>query len=487
MEGLSEFSIAHAAEQAPEHPFVVRGERQWSYAELARRVEALLASQAGCELSNPSAHHRPIALVATNDLQTLVRCLAAFELGRPLLLLHPRWSEHERAGVLARAGLSEPLATGEEASASGRDIAGATPAAPALPDPALLAIVFTSGSSGTPKGVMLTRAALAAAARASAANLGWRAQDRWLLSLPLAHVGGLSILTRCLAARATVVLPTDCAAPFDARRFAAEVARSSTTLLSLVPTQLKRVVEAGVACPPSVRAVLVGGASLTQALRRRAQALGWPLLSTYGMTETGAQVATERYRALPTRTLGGAAAAAGSPEQSERPDGVCGPPLEGIELRIAPHGVIEVRSPTLFSGYFPDEPAPLDARGWFRTNDLGQRLENGELRVLGRVDDVIISGGENVHPQQVEQVLLGLPGVTGACVFGLPSEDWGELVAAAVVSEQLDLAGLRAEARVALGPIKCPKRWLLVENLPLNPNGKLDRQRARTEFGPRCQ
>lgn len=475
---MNPLSVSGAAADAPDRPFVVRDGQTWSFADVAQRVNALLSQVASS--GEPTADlARPVVLVATNELRTLIRCLAAFELGRPVLLLHPRWSDAERRAVLQRAGVSD-----KELQLEVDRLTLAERLGPAFAAADPLAVVFTSGSSAAPKGVVLSRRAFTAAAHASAENLGWRPNDRWLLSLPLAHIGGLSVFTRCLAARTAVVLPTRAGTSFDPNRFVEEVERTATTLLSLVPTQLKRVVERRLRCPRSVRAVLIGGASLTEALREKGRALGWPLLTTYGMTETCSQVATERY----ARTCAANTAfPSANSEQMGRPNGICGPPLDGVEVRVTPQGLIEVRSPTLLSGYFPSEPAPLDDAGWFRTNDLGELLSNGELRVLGRADDLIISGGENIHPQQVEQGLLSLPGVSGACVFGLPSEDWGQVVAAAVVGEQLDLTRLRAQARALLGPIQCPKRWLLVEVLPLNPNGKLDRRRAQKELGPQCR
>ncbi|MCZ7685002.1 MAG: AMP-binding protein [Sandaracinaceae bacterium] len=275
----------------------------------------------------------------------------------------------------------------------------ADPCAPAV-------IVFTSGTSGVPKGVCLSRAALVAATEAHAAALPWMERDRWLLAMPLAHVGGLLVVLRCLAARRAVVLGPD---RFEPRALLEAAARGEATLMSLVPTMLERLLPAPP--PPSVRAVLLGGAACPPELLARGAPPAGRCSPTYGLSECTAQVCTQR--------LGG-----------ERARGV-GPPLPGIEVRVR-EGVIEVRGPTRMDGYL-DEP-PLAREEWVRTGDLGALDGEGLLLVFGRADDVIVTGGENVDPLAVEEALRAHPEVDAACVVGVDDVRWGQAVVALIVA-----------------------------------------------------
>ncbi|HPS79130.1 MAG TPA: fatty acid--CoA ligase family protein, partial [Thermoanaerobaculaceae bacterium] len=238
------------------------------------------------------------------------------------------------------------------------------------------------------------------------------------------------------------------------------------TLVSLVAPMLGRLVEAGEVLP-SLRAVLLGGGPCPTGLVRAARAAGWPVLATYGLTETCSQVATQ------------------VPGEVADPDDVAAPPLPGVELRIA-EGRIQVRGEMLMAGYFPrgrhDEPFTDD--GFLATGDLGAIDGRGCLRVLGRADDLIVTGGENVSPVEVEEALLRCPGVTQALVFGAPTEPWGQVVAAALVpGQEGPLPGQRlGEALGGLAPFKRPRLVAWVPELPLGTNGKPDRRRAAAEL-----
>jgi O-succinylbenzoic acid--CoA ligase len=236
------------------------------------------------------------------------------------------------------------------------------------------------------------------------------------------------------------------------------------TLLSLVPTQLGRLLalEPLWEPPRHLRALLLGGAAAPVALLDAARARGVPVLTTYGLTEACSQVATQ---------------APGTPCSAAEG---AGRPLPGIGVRVV-DGEIQVRGPTLPSGYVGGDPPPLTADGWLRTGDRGWLDAEGRLHVLGRAGDVIVTGGEKVHPLEVERVLEAFAGVTAACAVGVRDPVWGQRVVALVVAQagsNLDLADLWRWTREKLATFKRPRRMALVGELPLSPGGKLDRAAA---------
>lgn len=451
---MTTLSVLDAAREAPDRPALVIGPRTLTFADLARGVQRAMAA-----LTEQGAPFRDgwLSIVGTSDPETIQTVLAAIELGQPLALVHPRLTQPERNALIesiaSRLHLDLPLSP-------------SLPPPPSLP----LALLFSSGTTGRPKGVVLSRGAFLASAEASAANLGWRDDDRWLLGLPIAHVGGLSILTRCLIARRTVVVPEPTARGerLDAATLASEIERHRVTLVSLVPTQLEWLL-AGESWrpPPHLRAVLVGGAAARPALLARAADRGVPVLTTYGLTEACSQVTTQ---------------AAGTVNRGELGSGA---PMKGTEVRIV-DGAIQIRGPALLSGYFPgDGTSPLDGEGFLHTDDLGRIDEHGHLHVLGRRSDLIITGGENVHPSEVEGVLERFPGVAEACVFGVPDDTWGQVVAAAIVPAHpgaVDLGALAVHLRSSLAPHRRPRRIALVGSLVTTPAGKLDRRATATRY-----
>jgi O-succinylbenzoic acid--CoA ligase len=295
------------------------------------------------------------------------------------------------------------------------------------PDTAL--VVHTSGTTGEPRPVALTLANIEANAVGSAIALGLDPAERWLCPLPLSHVGGLMVLLRSAIYATTAVI-----GPPDTR---------NVTLASLVPTQLARLLDAG--APPPARAVLLGGAPADPALLTRARNAGWPVAPTYGLTQACSQV-----------TVG----EIGDTETS-------GFPLPGVGVEIAGDGEILVTGPTVAGG------------GTLRTGDLGRLDERGRLVVIGRKSDLIVTGGENVAPAEVEAVLLEHPAVADAGVFARPHPEWGEAVTARVVLRAGSLASpdeLRAFAAARLARFKVPKAVELADALPRTESGKLLRR-----------
>ncbi len=319
-------------------------------------------------------------------------------------------------------------------------------------------VVRTSGSTGRPRDVMLTSAALRASADATAERL--HGHGSWLLALPVHHVAGLQVVARALLAGAPPhVLPDG---PFRATTFAA-AAHGSTAgpgphYTSLVPTQLVRVLEDPVATSAAraFDAILVGGAACPPPLLARARAAGLRVVTTYGMTET----------------CGGCV--------------YDGRPLTGVRVAVDAEQRISVGGPVLAAGYLhrPDlDAATFTTSGderWLRTADRG-RVEDGVLHVLGRLDDVLVTGGVKVDPHAVEDVVATLPGVREVCVVGVPDQHWGQAVVALVVTRDgapPPLTALRAAVAATLGPASAPRQVVVVDALPLRGPGKPDRRAA---------
>jgi len=307
-------------------------------------------------------------------------------------------------------------------------------------------VIATSGSTGEPKGVVLSSAALSSSNTASLARIGACHGERWLCCLPLHHIAGLQVVLRSRAlGREPLLQPR-----FDVAAVATAVQASDVVHVSLVPTQLSRLLDAGTDLR-GCRTVLLGGAPASAALLRRARRLGLAVVTTYGMSET----------------CGGCVY-----------DGV---PLAGVEIAIDDDGIIHIDGPVLFDGYRlrPElSAAVLQDRG-LRTDDLGRIGADGRLEVLGRADDVIISGGHKVPAAEVNALLASHPGVAEAAVFPRPDADWGQRVVAAVVpadpSAPPDLDSLRAHISARAAAWKAPRELLVLTALPRTALGKVDR------------
>jgi len=309
-------------------------------------------------------------------------------------------------------------------------------------------VVRTSGSTGSPKGVVLSHAALAASARAALGRLGGPGQ--WLLTLPADNVAGLQVLIRSAACGVEPVLGDEHA------DWAAAVAAvtGQRAYTSVVPTQLHRLAVAdGLALLRRFDAVLVGGAALDPGLAARCAEEGVRLVQTYGMSET----------------CGGCVY-----------DGI---PLDGVAVRLAVDGRIQLAGPMLFDGYAEDPDATAEALrdGWFATSDLGRFDDDGRLEVLGRVDEVVISGGVNVVLPAVTRALAGLPGVAEAVAVGVPDPEWGTRVVACVVASGSppSLAAIRDQVAASVPRTWAPRALVELDAMPLLPGGKIDRLALR--------
>jgi O-succinylbenzoic acid--CoA ligase len=294
-------------------------------------------------------------------------------------------------------------------------------------------IIFTSGSTGVPKAALHTFGNHYHSALGSNANITLRPGDRWLHSLPLYHVGGLSIVFRCLLAGATVALPR------PGTSLGTDIAGFGATHVSLVSTQLSRLLREG-ADLGGLEAVLMGGGPVPPTLVDEALACGLPIHTSYGLTEMASQVTTT------------------PPGASREELRTAGRALPSREVSISERGEILVRGETLFAGYIEGEglDRPLDTDGWFHTGDLGRLDENGCLRVGGRMDNLFISGGENVQPEEIEETLCRLEGIDEAVVVPVPDEEFGARPVAFVRASGREAEELAQELEPVLPRFKIP-------------------------------
>ena len=339
-------------------------------------------------------------------------------------------------------------------------------------------IIHTSGTSGRPKAAVLTGSNFFHGALASGFRLGILPDDRWLCILPLYHVGGLSIILRSLLYGTAVEL-------MSARRFDVEavnriLSARPITVASLAPTMLQRLLDGReLAWNPALRLILLGGEATSTELVRRCQEAAIPIAPSYGLSEASSQVATAM------------------PELLQRKPGSLGKPLLFNTLRIVDEagrdlppkqaGEILARGPTVMRGYYGDPAATSEVlrNGWLHTGDIGYLDDDGDLFVLQRRSDLIVSGGENIYPAEVESVLRAHPAVEEVVVVGLDDVDWGQRVATAVQLQpgyDLSAEKLIAFARAQMAAYKIPREIRFVSALPRTASGKIQRREARKLF-----
>lgn len=455
--------LERAATARPDGCALEGSEGALSYSQLlllARGAAATLRAR-GLTPGQPVA----IALPAGRDFVVALHgCLL---LGAAVVPVDLRLTASERERISAGALLvDEPLDAAPDADITqtcGRHDLDAT-----------AVVIHTSGTTSAPKPVELTYGNFLWSALGSAVALGCDPNERWLCTLPLSHVGGLSILMRSVIYATTAVLHER----FETERALRALQEQDVTLVSLVATTLARLLDAGMQRPPSLRCALTGGGPVPAALLERARSAGVSVSQTYGLTEACSQVTTTPIASLRAGVDG------------------AGPPLFCTRLRIAPDGEIVIAGPTV-------APASSADDGWLHTGDLGALDEHGHLSVTGRKSETIITGGENVTPTEIEAVLEAHPLVFEAAVIGRPDPDWGEAIAAIVVLRDGGQApavseesvatptpslrvkrptesheeALRAHCAAALALYKVPKSFtFLAEPLPRTASGKLLRR-----------
>ncbi len=336
----------------------------------------------------------------------------------------------------------------------------------------IVTIIHTSGTSGTPKGAMLTNGNFYHSAMLSAFRLGVLPDDRWLCVIPLYHVGGLSVLFRSVLYGTAVNLVDK----FDVELINHKLTHEPITLISLVPTMLHRLLDVkSEAWNPKFRLALLGGAAAISELIQRCEEADIPVATTYGLTEASSQVATAM------------------PDLVRRKVGTVGKPLLFTEIRIVngagedvvgdEYGEVLVKSPTVMTGYFNQGQATERTLndGWLHTGDIGKLDEDGDLWIIQRRSDLILSGGENVYPSEVESVLRQHPSIKAVAVVGVDDEEWGQVVGAAIVikgDQSLTTEEIQQFSRQHLASYKIPRRVIFRETLPQTASGKVQRRKV---------
>ncbi|MDQ2999488.1 MAG: o-succinylbenzoate--CoA ligase, partial [Chloroflexota bacterium] len=426
--------LAHRAAVLPDQPALLADGARWTFAALDRWASAIARGL----LARGAASGDRVALLLRNRPEFVALAHAAPRAGVTLVLLNARLAAPELAwqiadsgarlllydantAVLADAALTQSADTVQSVDiASMRDSpASTTELRGTINLTDVYTIIYTSGTTGRPKGALLTYGNYWWSAVGSALNLGSHTDDRWLAVLPLFHVGGLSILVRAAIYGISVVVHS----AFDPVAVNRAIDEDGITIISVVSTMLQRMLaeRGNRPYPATLRCVLLGGGPAAQPLLEACVVCGVLVVQTYGLTETASQVATL------------------APADALRKLGSAGRPLLPTELRIASAGAgdvgeILVRGPTVMRGYInrPEETALALRDGWLHTGDLGYLDAEGYLYIVSRRHDLIISGGENVYPAEVEAVLASHPWIAEACVAGRADSEWGQRVIAVV-------------------------------------------------------
>lgn len=492
--------LARCAANTPERLAVKQGAVQWSFAELHQQSQRLARQLASLGIQEGAR----VALLAVNSAAT-VACIHALPLlGAVLVPLNTRLTVEELCWQVQDAhvdllvsdeGFAATAAAIAEAHPQVRSVtllldqeqqaslSGLTEAAIRLRETICLsdtqAIMYTSGTSGQPKGAIITFGMQWWNAIGSALNLGHDSQDCWLVCLPLFHIGGLSIVMRSVIYGISVILHEK----FDPLAVNQAIVEDQVTIISVVALMLQRMLDAfsegksaleaqAARYPAHLRCVLLGGGPAPRPLLENCARWAIPVVQTYGLTESCSQAVTL------------------APADALLKRGSAGRPLLPVQLRITHDGrpvpagepgEIQLRGPTITSGYVdrPDVTARAFQDGWFATGDIGVLDSEGYLYVLDRRDDLIISGGENIYPAEIESVLQAHPAVAEAGVCGQPDPQWGRVPVAFVYLREGSSASaddLLAFAAQHLARYKIPRQLYVTGPLPRNAGGKLLRR-----------
>jgi len=488
--------LTRCAESRPEHLAVQYGKVQWSFAELDKQATRIARQLATLGIQEESR----VALLAANGLPYVALVHALTRLGAILIPLNFRLTLQElswqirdvHASLLVcdtdYANLAQeiigtvpqlPLATLAAISNSGETVMSDlpekdVPLRPLIDLNAPQAIIYTSGTTGQPKGAIITYGMQWWNAVGSALNLGHNPDDRWLACLPLFHIGGLSILMRSVIYGISVMVHKK----FDSAIINQAIFEDKITIISVVAVMLQRMLDdleaskGRASYPSTLRCILLGGGPTPHPLLEQCMLHNVPVVQTYGLTEACSQAVTL------------------SPADTMRKIGSTGRPLTPVQLRImhdhrlalpGKSGEIFLKGPTITPGYInrPETTSQAFQDGWFATGDIGYLDNDGYLYVLDRRADLIISGGENIYPAEIESVLQSNPAVEEAGVYGQTDPQWGQVPIAVVVlksGSKVSIEELLSYSAQKLASYKQPRAIYFTEQLPHTSSGKLIRR-----------
>lgn len=476
--------LTKRAHLTPNRVAVVAGQTSYTFSKLAQVVAQ---EAAGLQTNWPSQPKR-VAVLTTNSLAGYVTILALQQLGIEMVLLNRRLSAAELRYQIQDAHVAHLLVDDDFPEATLQTLAVAywrfttITSEDALADAcevdldAVTSIMYTSGTTGAPKGVLQTYGNHWYSATGSALNLGLQAADRWLAVVPIFHISGLSILMRGLIYGMTVELVDK----FDAQLVNERLLSGEVTTISVVPTMLQQLLAnlSERVYPAALRTILLGGGPTDLTTLQRAQTAHANVIQSYGMTETASQIIALDMADAP-RKIGSA-----------------GKPLFPVQLKIGSSetpfdqreagesGTIWVQTPTLTPGYLnlPDKLAADMHEGWFKTGDFGYVDAEGFLFIQGREGDMISSGGENIFPDEIEKTYAALPNLTQIGVVGVPDARWGAVPVAFVQGENLTRAELVAFGRENLAHYKVPQKFYVAQSWPMTASGKLQRTKLREQL-----
>ncbi len=463
--------LSARSELSPDRLALSDGQKSWSFRQLNHYVGQLTTRlfQLGIR------QHQRVSVLAESNMKTVAVMHALVRLGAILVPINPRLSPNDRNLLVQDADPTIFIGSHPDEPSLVKFVTfdelwhnlnheALYPSRPINLDD-VQCIVYTSGTTGRPKGALISFGNIFASATYSSLHNGTAPSDLWLHVMPLFHIGGLSILFRSvIVGNGIVLLPR-----FDSEQVLAMWTRYPISLVSLVPTMLYRLLQISADFPSSLRLILLGGAPPSPSLVHRARALNLPVVLTYGLTETSSQVVTE----LPN---------------TDTNDGSGGHPIYPTEISILSDGKITrefrktgeilVKGPTVFKGYWRESQITAETfhEGWLKTGDVGFLNDNGTLTVMDRQKDLIIRGGENISPVEIERVFMAHPLIHDAGVLPVDDDEWGQVPVIMLVKEpQLTHEECRNWAQEHLSVIKRPTHYYEADSLPRTASGKLRR------------
>lgn len=451
---------------SPNETALVFEGKEETFAEISEAVERI----AGKLFARGIRKDEMVALLGKNDRMTFLLIHALQQLGAVTLFLNNRLTKKEIAFQLANAEVQQVIMADSFADkvATGisyTELQQTDYIAPALIEiwdlSRVASVMYTSGTTGQPKGVMQTYENHWWSAVSSVLNLGLTEKDSWLCVVPIFHISGLSIMMRSVIYGIPVYLEEH----FNEEKITQLLESGQVSTISVVTSMLERLLKIhGGSYHPNLRTVLLGGGPASKAVLEICKQRDIPLVQSFGMTETASQIVT-----LP-------------PKDALTKIGSSGKALFPAEVKIADDGEILLKGPSITPGYLHNDAATNAAfvGGWFKTGDIGYLDEDGFLFVLERRSDLIISGGENIYPTEIEHVIATYEAVKEVAVVGKPDDKWGSVPVAFIVAEQtFDEAELRTICQTNLASFKIPKQITIVDNLPKTASGKIQRNKLK--------